>query len=294
MSSASIDGERSRRLSLWAELATAGTGRGVTPARIREVGLWPGRYQRGIWYDKKTTASVDPAGNGITVSVLHTGVHYPDDLSDDGIIYHYPVTKLPSHDQSEVSATKTAERYQLPIFVITKPSASAKARDVFLGWVVGSDDRSEQFLILFGDAPPVAPVPLTKDHFELKTRRRRSPGQRSTPSRDPRFSFLVFQRYGPRCAVCDIAVRDVLDAAHLCPVDDGGSDDARNGLVLCATHHRAFDAKLFCFDPASLDIRYSSSGPSQDELRITRHGVSHLDQHPHSDALEWCWERFRR
>ena len=41
----------------------------------------------------------------------------------------------------------------------------------------------------------------------------------------------------------------LLDAAHLRPYADKGSDDPRNGLVLCATHHRAFDKRLFGFIP---------------------------------------------
>lgn len=68
--------------------------------------------------DKQHTGQIDGNGDGITVSLLHTGRHYPDDLSEDGVIYHYPKTKRGVRDTSEVEATKNAGRFKLPVFVI--------------------------------------------------------------------------------------------------------------------------------------------------------------------------------
>jgi len=57
---------------------------------------------------------------GVTVSVLHTGSSYPDDLANDGVIYHYPTTsRPPGRGASEIEATKEAARLRLPIFVVT-------------------------------------------------------------------------------------------------------------------------------------------------------------------------------
>ena len=52
----------------------------------------------------------------------------------------------------------------------------------------------------------------------------------------------------------------MLQAAHIRPVSENGSDDPRNGLVLCANHHLAFDANLFAFDPETLEVVYKPSG----------------------------------
>ena len=103
----------------------------------------------------------------------------------------------------------------------------------------------------------------------------------------------MLRRYGARCAVCDIAVSQVIDAAHLCPVDDEGSDDARNGLPLCATHHRAFDAALFGLDPDGLRIVSADGGPSLRDLRITRADLAHLGALPHPEAVGWRWAHKR-
>jgi putative restriction endonuclease len=55
----------------------------------------------------------------------------------------------------------------------------------------------------------------------------------------------------------------VLDAIHLAEKAAKGVDHPENGLVLCATHHRAFDRGLFAIEPATLRI-------------VTRDGVRDL------------------
>ena len=107
-----------------------------------------------------------------------------------------------------------------------------------------------------------------------------------------RFNFYVFQRYGSRCAVCDMSIPQVLDAAHLVPDRNQGSYDPRNGLVLCAVHHRAFDAGLFAIEPKTLELRYRELEPDADALRIDRASLHHLPKQPHEDALRWRWKRW--
>jgi hypothetical protein len=39
---------------------------------------------------------------GITMGALHTGAHYPDEISDNDVIYHYPATgRGPGRDESD-------------------------------------------------------------------------------------------------------------------------------------------------------------------------------------------------
>ena len=39
-------------------------------------------------------------------------------------------------------------------------------------------------------------------------------------------------------------------------VADGGSDDVRNGICLCANHHRLFDKKLIQIDLKKWNLSY--------------------------------------
>src|SRR5215207_1790959 len=96
--------ELRHRLRLWAELKERDPGN-LEPKLLRDLGVYGGA--QGIWVDKNRTGPLTPSGVGATVSILHTGRHYPDDLSDEGVIYHYPLTsRSPGRDAGEVAATK--------------------------------------------------------------------------------------------------------------------------------------------------------------------------------------------
>lgn len=59
-----------------------------------------------------------------------------------------------------------------------------------------------------------------------------------------RFRQLLLKHYPAECAYCGLGVLQVLDAAHLPSDAEGGAASAKNGRLLCANHHRAFDAGL--------------------------------------------------
>ena len=63
------------------------------------------------------------------------------------------------------------------------------------------------------------------------------------------FRRRVLAAYENRCALCGIQLR-LVDAAHIIPVKHSSSnDETRNGLCLCALHHRAFDQGLIAVTP---------------------------------------------
>src|SRR5262249_52488857 len=103
-------------------LMAANPRRGLPPGpRPRRSALGAGRSGRG-GHSEDNLAYPNPCQFDILLfgpSILHTGRHYPDDLSDDGVIYHYPTTKRPAgRDAAEVQATKNAAALSLPIFAI--------------------------------------------------------------------------------------------------------------------------------------------------------------------------------
>jgi putative restriction endonuclease len=203
--------ELARRLRLWEQVSEGDAG-DADPSMLRSSLVYGGA--QGIWVDKKTTGAL--AKDGVTVSILHTGRHYPDDLSDDGLIYHYPKThRPPGRDAAEVQATKNAGTLSLPIFAILPGTRSAK-RSVRLGWVVDFDEENRQFLILFGDhkpeyqSAPSAEMPflLTGGATSRNTTAKARPGQQ-------RFRFQVLSKYGSKCAVCEITHPSLIKAAHI-------------------------------------------------------------------------------
>jgi hypothetical protein len=103
----------------------------------------------------------------------------------------------------------------------------------------------------------------------------------------------VLKRYGSKCAVCSIKIDNLLSASHIIPVGEkGGSDDVRNGLILCHNHHRAFDDFLFSIDPKTNRLVFRQKGPSMFELKIEIDCISPLRNTPHIDALQWRHKKF--
>lgn len=62
--------------------------------------------------------------------------------------------------------------------------------------------------------------------------------------RDVSFRKRILTAYGFHCAVCGVQLK-LVEAAHIIPVNhDNGTDETRNGLALCALHHKAYDQAL--------------------------------------------------
>jgi putative restriction endonuclease len=288
--------ERARRHALWASLKEQSNSGSVSPKLINKLRLHRG--QSGVFRDRGITVRVAENKSGVAVGVLHTGSHYADDLTADGVIYHYPKTDRGTRDDNEISALKLCGDLELPLFVITTLKKGAPLRAVKLGWVADYDDLAGQILILFSEEtiPLRNKSPREPDMgpFLLKAPRQFGLSKSKTRPNQVIFHFEVARRYGEVCAVCDLAHPELLHAAHICPVEQSGTDDPRNGIVLCVTHHRAFDLCLFGIEPETLKLRILARLQSPTTIGIKRKEISHLAQLPHHDALLWAWRRFEK
>jgi hypothetical protein len=286
-----IDKEIKLRERMWEAIGGDTVVRRVSPSRLRDLGLYGG--QQGIWIDKSRTGKLTDDGYGLAVSVLHKGDVYPDDFDETGVIYHYPNTNRPkSRDIGEIEAVKNCKRYWVPIFVIRINPDNSGLRDVFRGHVTYWNDESEAFIIEFAVTDQDAASFGTDSAFRVREESDRT-YQADVTSRDARFRIAVLSRYGTQCAVCDVSVVDLLDAAHLVPKSERGSDDPRNGIVFCSLHHRAFDRGYFAIDPQTLEISKRPKGPSLGKLKISRRDLSHLSKLPHQKALDLAWRLWK-
>jgi hypothetical protein len=223
--------------------------------------------------------------------LLHTGSSYADDLSEDGLIYHYPKTKRPpGRDLSEIEATKAAGSLGLPVFVISHSPSNPNLRRVELGWVEDWDDQSGMFLVTFGSEPSRPLLENEDEPFSLFGDEDGTRRLARTRRGQQQFNFLVMKRYGGTCAACGISIPDLLDASHIAEKGKQGTDDPRNGLVFCATHHRAFDALLFAIDPESTAFKFVPGGPSGQDLNFRFDSLDHLPKKPHKLALQARWD----
>jgi len=75
--------------------------------------------------------------------------------------------------------------------------------------------------------------------------------------RSNNFRKSVIAAHGAKCACCNLNVPLLLEAAHIRPVGENGSDHFHNGIPLCPTHHTAFDRFLFTIDPLDRKIIFA-------------------------------------
>ena len=131
-------------------------------------------------------------------------------------------------------------------------------------YVIGWDDDRQRFLIDLSEQKPgeaMSAPPTTRQLTLPEVRTPNSPMEIREMSKSyvittvqrrlyhARFRNAVLKAYRDRCAVCGLRVRELLDAAHV--VEDRDPQpvlSVRDGIALCATHHRAFDAHILRFD----------------------------------------------
>jgi putative restriction endonuclease len=91
---------------------------------------------------------------------------------------------------------------------------------------------------IFGD--PFTMTGIQKRYAERSVRQR---------LHQPLFRALVLNAYDATCAVCGLAVPQMLEAAHIIPdAHEDGLPAVSNGIALCVLHHAAFDGNLIGID----------------------------------------------
>jgi hypothetical protein len=120
----------------------------------------------------------------------------------------------------------------------------------------------------------------------------------SAPARETSFRKILLQEYGYTCAICNLKFKlgelVEAEAAHIIPKKVSGTDDPRNGIVMCHIHHWAFDNGIFSLTNEGLIILseriYQADIRNFSLIKMNKQPVS-LPQNelikPHPDALAW-------
>jgi putative restriction endonuclease len=118
------------------------------------------------------------------------------------------------------------------------------------------------------------------------------------PKRDIAFREIVVREYDFTCSVCNMKFRwqgfTEATAAHIIPKHKNGTDDPRNGLSLCRTHHWAFDQGVFSLSD-NYEILLSPSVESSESHNFTLLEMEGKPVHlplnetlfPHPEAIKW-------
>ena len=198
--------------------------------------------QSGIFKPAELT---DPLSLTTTITSRHT----QDVIEGSCVLYDYV-----SRDY-ENDALKRCGDAELPLIYFLQTTRRPSPEYVIFApvYVAGWDDETRRFLVDLSEQRPsdlVARLRTTRQLglFRASSRELTTSYVVSTVQQrldEARFRNAVLDAYRDRCAVCDLHVRAVLDAAHVSPE---GNLDIRNGIALCGTHHRAFGAGILTFD----------------------------------------------
>lgn len=135
------------------------------------------------------------------------------------------------------------------------------------------------------------------DTYDIKFNKRPYPNQREwqeietiKPVRQQaKFRKNVLKAYNNNCAVCNIKDENLLRAAHIIDVKDGGTDEVHNGICLCVNHEIAFDRGLLQILP-DYSIRHSGEiGVIVETLKLP----TNISNHPDKTKLEVKMSKFK-
>lgn len=284
----SVEIEIKRRLDAWEKLKESPNWPIVTSEEVRELKILGG--QSGVWVDKERTSKL--IQHGVVVGLLHTGKHYDDDIDETGILYHYPTTDRPAaRDSNEIQAIKNAKILGIPIFVIQNLKGGKR---VNLAWMNDSDDVLRICVLTFhGVAPELNKFNLpssTETEIKLFGEKRTKKSQIERAERDPLFKFNILKRFQGKCLITGLDVTEMLDAAHIIPVANGGTEHPENGLLLSASVHRALDAGLWAINPETLHIETRNAGPDARRMKLEVIDLNPVSALLNSRALSFRYE----
>lgn len=193
---------------------------------------------------------------------------YRDRATADGWVYSYRAGDV---NQPDNLALRAAYELQTPI-VYFQATGPGFYKPMF-PWFVDVDDPVERevhvtpgpamVLELSGLPTPIAdPIDRQYEFREARVRLHQA-----------QFRRLVLPVYREQCTICSLKETRLLDAAHIVGDNEvGGEPVVRNGLILCAIHHRAFDKDLVGISPeyrvhVSRALLDREDGPMLDVLK---------------------------
>jgi len=285
---------KAKNLELWEEVSKNKRHSNEFVRDIKKIH----RGERGIYRDLSKTRKLS-FEDGICQSILDTGRKYDDILTDSYLTYYYPDTSHKSRDVGEINSLKISQKYNIPIFVVLGSDEDTKTKEIRLGYVQSFNDAQKSFLISFikDNKKTINPIENIieeqKDEIDVlfdDTRQRKKTLSSNRNNNQPKFNFDVFKYYQNQCAVCDINY--FLEAAHIIPVKNRGTDNKKNGIILCKNHHKAFDDMFFRINYQNYNIEILKE--NKVSLKILRDNINHLTNKPGNIFLEWRYKNYKK
>ncbi|HUP49741.1 MAG TPA: HNH endonuclease [Thermoanaerobaculia bacterium] len=187
---------------------------------------------------------------------------YNDRPQGSRVLYDF----LPPSRQHDNDGLQRCAEAELPLIYLLQVKRRPPEYVVFAPvYVVGWDESERRFLVDLSEQKPgqaVSPAPGTRQLALPVLPTPSSPSEIGELARryavatvqrrlhEARFRNAILEAYRERCAVCGLRIRALLDAAHLVPLADPPAPEivVREGVALCAIHHRAFEAGILTWN----------------------------------------------
>ena len=236
----------------------------------------------------------------VAQTLLSTNVIYDSTAEGDYVLYDFPDTNNKEMDSKEANGIRASKNYNMPLFVVFENIADQGKRYIMTGIVTGINEASKTFLVKlsnhFPDSIPQTKINPTRkklERFYLYEKKGNVPTTKAkTRPNQGKFHFDVISLYGLECAVCGIKHKPLIEAAHILPKANHGSDHPENGIPLCANHHKLFDDYWFTIDTDKNII--PADGLTLDDLQISYDNIKKLRHAPHVEALEKRYQLFQK
>ena len=110
------------------------------------------------------------------------------------------------------------------------------------------------------------------------------------------FRASLIDAYDAKCVVTGCDAVEALEAAHIVPYSDTGSNDTTHGLLMRADIHTLFDRQLLGINPKSLKIEIAPQlhGTCYHQLNgVTLLTTANAKTSPDTEALRQRWKMFK-
>lgn len=222
--------------------------------------------QRGIWNPGNNWPFSNRVNGTISISTTLNSP-YKDDAIVDGL-WRYDYQSR----STEGSNAKLRELLHSKMPLLWLVQQQNRRYIPYSVYVVNDIVKEKYFLI----APDLALAKFTSSDSEIERRY----AQRLIKQRihQPRFRHLVLSAYKTKCAVCELAHGELLDAAHITPDSDPNtSTEVSNGISMCKIHHAAYDRNLLGID-SNYQIFISSRLLRELDGPMLKHGLQAMHQ----------------
>jgi hypothetical protein len=125
--------------------------------------------------------------------------------------------------------------------------------------------------------------------------RKRAVAERVVRERQDKFRKALIKAYGGACAITDIDIPEVLQAAHIDPYRGRKSQVVTNGILLRADFHLLYDANLISIVPGTHRVRTSARLKQTPYARFSRAEIREPEDarlKPDDELLELHYKEF--